>query len=181
MVCQTVLATTQDVGPCSKEGRLVLKNSWNWIYHSNVCKDYYFWDVMPCSPAQGYWRFGGTECLHHQGRRVIKKRKDAAAKHQLSQVFQIPSSAASLFDLTSDIGNRPLLLYGFFLGLPWKWRQFVVSKRSWISTELLGVTFQQILLFTGIIVLYILKMTSTEVKKMWIYTPTPHTPSWCSA
>jgi hypothetical protein len=45
-----LLATTQHFGPCSKECRLVLMNCWN--YHSDECKDYYFWDIMPCSPVE---------------------------------------------------------------------------------------------------------------------------------
>jgi hypothetical protein len=39
-----------------------------------VLKSSIFWDIMPCSPLKIKQRFGGTCCLHLQGRRISQAR-----------------------------------------------------------------------------------------------------------
>jgi hypothetical protein len=40
--------------------------------HRYTLKDAVFWDVMSCSLADIYRRFGRTQCLHLQDKRVIR-------------------------------------------------------------------------------------------------------------
>jgi hypothetical protein len=39
------------------------------IYKSGINEEYFFWDNTPCRPLKVNRRFGGTYCLHIQGRR----------------------------------------------------------------------------------------------------------------
>jgi hypothetical protein len=42
------------------------------------------WDVTPSSAVEAHRRFGGTHCLHLQGRRVCQVRNQYEADHKLS-------------------------------------------------------------------------------------------------
>jgi hypothetical protein len=52
-----------------------------------VMKSSSFWDITPCSPLKVNRRFGGTCCLHLQGRRIkARKRYEAVSKYRTAEI-----------------------------------------------------------------------------------------------
>jgi hypothetical protein len=56
-----------------------------------------FWDITPCSPLKVNRRFGGTYCLHLQGRRISRARRLC-----LSPAYTLVSCAAYSTTLKMD-------------------------------------------------------------------------------
>jgi hypothetical protein len=58
---------------------------------------YIFWDKTPCSPLKVNRRFGGTCCLHLQGRRISQPRNRREASRKAE------NSAASVFKEITEL------------------------------------------------------------------------------
>jgi hypothetical protein len=48
------------------------------VFTAVVMKSVIFWDMTPCSPLSCTRRFGGTYCLHLQGRRIVQQTSEQA-------------------------------------------------------------------------------------------------------
>jgi hypothetical protein len=52
-----------------------------------VMKISIFWDITPCTPLKVNRRFGGTNCLHLQGRRINQVRNPREAGSKKSNLY----------------------------------------------------------------------------------------------
>jgi hypothetical protein len=112
-LCKINLRKKIIVLPCSKNEFL-----WNRILHVRfevftavTMKNTVFWGVAPCRCSGLNRRFGGTYCLHLQGRKIRERR----TSHLLTLV---PRSR---------------------IFLRWRWRRYVPPKR-WFTQDLHGAT-----------------------------------------
>jgi hypothetical protein len=55
------------------------------VYTILLMKSSIFWDITSCSPLNVNWRFGGTCCLHLQGRRISQARNQRESRWQAEQ------------------------------------------------------------------------------------------------
>jgi hypothetical protein len=66
----------------------VLSEYINWHYvgfevlTAVIMKITIFWDITPCSPLSVNRRFGGTYCLHLQGRKISRARSQCKSRWQ---------------------------------------------------------------------------------------------------
>jgi hypothetical protein len=74
-----------------------------------VVKSTIFGDITPCSPLKVGLRFGGTYCLHLQGRRISR------ARYQRESRWQAEQAASQNFGLYRKQGNERLDLSSHWL------------------------------------------------------------------
>jgi hypothetical protein len=50
------------------------------VFTALVMKSTIFWDITPCNPLKVNRRFGGTYCLHLQGRKISRARNQLESR-----------------------------------------------------------------------------------------------------
>jgi hypothetical protein len=96
-----------------------------------------FWDITPCSPFKANRRFGGTYCLHFQGRRISRALKQVARK-EINYILLMINKGRPLF-LLAIVGDPSATPRGsFFVGMFKRCSNFFTSSSE---SERVAVTF----------------------------------------